>query len=124
MKTARFVLSDPPAHPQDALRRVFKALAVALEFNPAGEPVHLIFAGAGTRGPAVLNTPGHVPLDQQVLDSVAGVACGCADVFGTDERGLAGITTNAVPGTTGLPSLLGLQRDGFQILTFRATVAP
>jgi len=80
----------------------------------------LIFAGAGTRWPAVLNQASHPAhaLYQQVLDTVVGVSCGCADVFGADDQGLARITTNAVPGTTGLPSLLGLQRDGFQILTF------
>jgi hypothetical protein len=46
------------------------------------------------------------------------VSCGCADGFGAAAQGHARITTTAVPGTTGLPSLLGLPRDGFQILTF------
>ena len=120
MKTAIIVLSDPKAGTEEALGRVFNALAVALEFKQAGETVQIIFAGAGTRSPAALNKPGHPAhaLYKQVLDTVVGVSCGCADVFGADDQGLARITTHAVPGTTGLPSVLELQRDGFQILTF------
>lgn len=120
MKTAIIVLSDPKASSEEALGRVFSALAVAHEYKSAGETVQIIFAGAGTRWPAVLNQPAHPVhgLYKQVLDKVAGLSCGCADVFGADDQGLARITTNAVPGTSGLPSLLTLQRDGFQILTF------
>ncbi len=80
----------------------------------------MIFAGAGPRWPAVLNKPGHPAHAryEQALDTVGGVSCGCADGFGAEAQDLARITTTAVPGTTGLPSLLGLPRDGFQILTF------
>ncbi len=120
MKTALIVLSDPNAGTEEALGRVFNALAVAHEFKQAGTPVQLLFAGAGTRWPAVLNRAGHPAnaLYKQVLDTVVGVSCGCADVFGADDQGLARITTNAVPGTTGLPSVLSLQREGFQVITF------
>jgi len=80
----------------------------------------LIFAGAGTRWRAVLNKPGHPAraVYNPVLATVVGVSCGWADVFGDDDQGLARITTQAEPGTTGLPSLLGLQRAGFPILPF------
>jgi len=120
MKTAIIVLSDPKAGSDEALGRVFNALAVAFEYKSAGVPVQVLFAGAGTRWPAVLNQPAHPVhgLYKQVLDTVVGVSCGCADVFGADDQGLARITANAVPGTSGLPSLLGLQRDGFHLLTF------
>jgi hypothetical protein len=120
MKTAIIVLSDPKAGTEEALGRVFNALAVAHEYKSAGKTVQVLFAGAGTRWPAALNKASHPAhaLYKQVLDVVAGISCGCADVFGADDQGLARITTNAVPGTTGLPSLLALQRDGFQILTF------
>ena len=120
MKTAIIVLSDPKANSEEALGRVFNALAVALEYKNAGETVQLLFAGAGTRWPAALNKAGHPAhaLYKQVLDTVVGVSCGCADVFGADDQGLARITTNAVPGTTGLPSVLALERDGFHVLTF------
>ena len=120
MKTALIVLSDPKAGSEEALGRVFNALAVAHEFKSAGATVQLLFAGAGTRWPALLNKSGHPAhaLYKQVLDTVVGVSCGCADVFGADDQGLARITTNTVPGTTGLPSLLAFQRDGFNVLTF------
>lgn len=120
MKTAIIVLSDPKSGSEEALGRVFNALAVALEYKNAGETVQLLFAGAGTRWPAALNMSSHPahPLYKQVLDTVVGVSCGCADVFGADDQGLARITTHAVPGTTGLPSLLALRREGFQVLTF------
>jgi hypothetical protein len=55
---------------------------------------------------------------RQWLETVAGVSCGCADGFGAEDEGLARITTKPVPGTTGLPSVLALQREGFQVLTF------
>ncbi|MCX6942191.1 MAG: hypothetical protein NTX09_15935 [Verrucomicrobia bacterium] len=61
--------------------------------------------------------PAHA-LYKQMLDTVVGVSGGCAHVFGADEQGLTRITTNAVPDTADLPGLLGLQRGGFQILTF------
>lgn len=120
MKTAIIVLSDPKAGAEESLGRVFNALAAALEYKNAGATVQLLFAGAGTRWPAALNKSSHPanPLYKQVLDTVVGISCGCADVFGADDQGLARITTHAVPGTTGLPSLLALQRDGFQVLTF------
>jgi hypothetical protein len=120
MKTALIVLSDPKAGTEEALGRVFNALAVAHEFKSAGQAVQLLFAGAGTRWPAMLSQPGHPAhaLYRQVLDTVVGVSCGCADVFGADDQGLARITANAVPGTTGLPSVLALQREGFQVIAF------
>lgn len=120
MKTAIIVLSDPKANNEEALGRVFNAMTVAYEYKQAGETVQLLFAGTGTRWPATLNKASH-PLNglyKGVLDTVVGVSCGCADVFGADDQGIARITTNAVPGTSGMPSLLGLQRHGFQILTF------
>jgi hypothetical protein len=57
-----------------------------------------------------------------VADKVAGVSSGCADVFGarTDAEG-SGFTLvgdNAVPGTSGLPSLARYVADGYSVLTF------
>ena len=53
---------------------------------------------------------------------MAGVSCGCADVFGAREEvaesGFDLITDNPVPGTSGLPSLAKLVGDGYSILTF------
>ncbi len=61
-------------------------------------------------------------LFEAVKDTVAGVSCGCADVFGANEEavnsGFELIKDNPVPGTSGLASLRKLAADGFTILTF------
>ncbi|MGH8489834.1 MAG: hypothetical protein ACREXS_13450 [Gammaproteobacteria bacterium] len=53
---------------------------------------------------------------------MAGVSCGCADVLGAREGaaacGLDLLTENAVPNTTGLPSLARLTDEGYTVLTF------
>lgn len=61
-------------------------------------------------------------LFEAVRDKVAGVSCGCADVFGAaqdaEKEGFALIKDNAVPGTTGLVSLRNLIREGYNIVHF------
>lgn len=120
MKTALIILADPKSGSDEALGRVFNALAAAHELRQAGETVQVLFAGAGTRWPALLNQSSHPVngLYRLVFDSVVGVSCGCADVFGADDQGLARLTANPVPGTSGLHSVVALQREGYQILTF------
>jgi hypothetical protein len=49
---------------------------------------------------------------------VEGVSCGCADVFGANPSGFDLIKDNQVPGTTGLPSLIRMQQEGYSIITF------
>ena len=51
MKFAVFVLSDPKAG-EEALGRVFNALAFAAEAHASGDEVAIVFQGAGTRWPA------------------------------------------------------------------------
>ncbi len=57
-----------------------------------------------------------------VKDKVAGASCGCADVFGAQEGiaacGLELIKDNAIPHTSGLPSLARLTAEGYSVLTF------
>ena len=61
-------------------------------------------------------------LYKAVEDRVAGVSSGCADVFGARQdaelNGFCLVTTNEVPGTSGLPSLATYAADGYTILTF------
>lgn len=123
-KTAVIILSDPKGGGEEALGRCFNGLAAAYDAKTNQESVTILFQGAGTRWPATLSQadhPGH-GLYEQVRDTVAGVSCGCADVFdATEDAQAAGmdlITDNAVPGTTGLPSLRQLNRDGYRVLTF------
>ena len=57
-----------------------------------------------------------------VLGRAGPACCGCADVFGArqdaEANGFSLITSNAVPGTSGLPSLAAYAADGYTILTF------
>lgn len=124
MKTAIVVLSDPKPGSEEALGRVFNALAAAYDFQKNGEEVTVLFQGAGARWIAELTKEKHpaYELFNAVKESVKGVSCGCAAVFGaTNDVEAAGfelIKDNPVPGTPGLPSLRALAREGYTVLTF------
>ncbi len=123
-KAAILVLSDPKTGSEEALGRVFNALAAAYDFKNRGEEVTILFNGAGTRWIGELSKEDHPAhaLFEDVKDKVAGVSCGCADVFGgtedAEQSGFELIKDNPVPGTTGLPSLRNLAADGYTVLTF------
>jgi hypothetical protein len=122
-RTAIVVLSDPQGG-EEALGRVFNALAAAYDFKQKGQDVQLVFQGTGTRWTRLLTAPEHPAhaLYEAVQDKVAGVSAACAVVFGAREdaerNGFSLITGNAVPGTAGLPSLAAYASDGYTILTF------
>ena len=121
-QTTIIVLSDPSGG-DEALGRLFNALAAAYDFKRHERPVQLVFQGTGTRWPGVLANPEHPAhgLYEAVADTVAGASAGCAVVFGASDdvrdEGLPFIGTNAVPGTPGLPSLVEYTTNG-QVLTF------
>ena len=124
MKAAILVLSDPNHGQEEALGRVFNALATAFDYQQSGADVKVIFNGTGTRWIAELSKPENPvhTLFEAVKDTIAGVSCGCADVFGSAEEvetsGFDYLTDNAVPGTRGLPSVHKLASEGYAILTF------
>ena len=124
MKAALVVLSDPKSDSEEALGRLFNALAAAYDFKKRGDEVTLLFQGAGTRWIGEVSKTDHPAhaLFKEVEDKVAGVSCGCADVFGATEEvessGFDLIKDNAVPGTSGLPSLRNLAGEGYTVLTF------
>ena len=123
MKAAIVVLSDPKSG-EEALGRLFNALATAYDFKQKKQHVEVLFQGAGTRWAGVLLQTDHPAhgLYKAVEDTIAGVSSGCSDVFGArDEAERSGfdfIGDNAVPGTSGLPSLQRLASEGYTILTF------
>lgn len=123
MKTAIVVLSDPKGG-DEALGRLFNALAAAYDFKMRKEQVELVFQGAGTRWAGLLDTADHPAhaLFKAVEDTIAGVSHACADVFGSRESarksGFDLIGTNAVPGTSGLPSLAKYVTEGYTVITF------
>jgi hypothetical protein len=124
MKAAIIIFSDPKSNSEEALGRLFNALAAAYDFKQRGDEVQILFQGAGTRWAGELINTQHpaYTLFAAVKDTVAGVSCGCADVFGAQDgvaaSGFALLTENSVPNTTGLPSLARLTAEGYAILTF------
>ena len=123
MKTAVIVLSDPKGG-EEALGRVFNALAATYEFKATNQDVELVFLGAGTRWTGVLTRADHPAhaLYNAVADRVAGASLGCATVFGAleaaQEHGFELLKDNPVPGTPGLTSLAKYAADGYRLLTF------
>jgi len=123
-QAAILVLSDPKSGSDEALGRVFNALAAAYDYQTRGEEVTILFQGAGTRWIGELQKPEHPAhaLFNEVKDQVAGVSRGCADAFGgreeAEQSGFELITDNQVPNTSGLPSLHQLVSQGYAILTF------
>ncbi len=124
MKAAIVVLSDPKSGSEESLGRVFNALAAAYDFKQQGDEVTVRFQGTGTRWIGELSKAEHPAheLFEAVKDTVAGVSCGCADVFGANEEaeksGFELIKDNPIPGTSGLASLRKLAADGYTVLTF------
>ena len=85
-KTAIVVLSDPRAG-DEALGRLFNALAATYDFKQKHQDVQLIFQGTGTRWTGLLTKTDHPAhaLYKAVEDKVAGVSAGCAVAFGASE---------------------------------------
>ena len=124
MKTAVLVYADPKTGSEEALGRLFNALATTYEFKNKGDDVTLMFQGTGTRWIGELSQNDHPAYDlfEAVKDKVAGVSCGCADVFGATEEveksGFDLIKDNPIPSTSGLTSIRKLIDDGYTILNF------
>ncbi|MEN8132912.1 MAG: DsrE family protein [Pseudomonadota bacterium] len=124
MKAAITILSDPKMGSEEALGRVFNALAAAYDFKQQGDDVTVLFQGAGSRWIGELSKSDHPVhgLFEEVKDTVAGVSCGCAEVFGATEdvknSAFELVKDNAVPGTAGLPSLRKLASEGYTVLSF------
>ncbi|MDJ1471935.1 hypothetical protein [Xanthocytophaga flava] len=119
-KTAIVILSDPKSGSEEALGRVFNALAAAYDFKTAEEEIKIIFQGTATRWPEQLQKPEH-PVNALYLaveDKIEGISSGCATVFAANPSGFDLIKDNQVPGTTGLPSFIKLKNDGFNVLIF------
>ena len=122
-KTAIIVLSDPRGG-EEALGRVFNALAATYDFKQKQQDVQLVFQGTGTRWTGLLTQSDHPAhaLYKAVEDKVAGASAACSVFFDAKEEaqrnGFSLIANNPVPGTPGLPSLATYASDGYTILTF------
>ncbi len=124
MKIAIVVMSDPKSGSEEALGRVFNALAVASECKDKGDEVEVVFNGAGTRWPeelVKLTHPAH-GLYEAVRDVVTGASGACAAVFGTTESirssGVPIVKDNPLPGTAGVLSLRRYLSEGWSVMVF------
>ncbi len=119
-KVAIVVLSDPKSGTDEALGRVFNALASAYDYKQANQDDKIVFQGAGTRWPKELQKADHPAneLYKSLEANVEGISCGCADVFGADPAGLDLIKDSPVPGTSGVTSFAKLEQDGYRVLNF------
>ncbi len=123
MKFTVFVMSDPKAG-EEALGRVFNALAFAADAQANGDDVAIVFQGTGTRWPAELVKLGHPAreLYDAVRTLVAGASTACATVFGALDgvkaSGLPLLSDNALRGTPGLASMRRHLAEGRTALVF------
>ena len=124
MKTVVVIMSDPGSASEEALGRVFNALALASECKQKGDEVAVVFNGTGTRWPAELTKLSHPAnaLYNSVRDVVQGVSRGCAEVFGAKESaescGVPLKKDHALAGTAGLLSLRRYVADGWSMVVF------
>ncbi|MDA0692743.1 MAG: DsrE family protein [Nitrospinae bacterium] len=123
MKTAIIVMSDPKSG-DEAFGRLFNGLATAYESKTQGDDVTVAFLGAGSRWPEIVSKADHPAhaLFEEIKGSIAGVSCGCADVFGASEGvkacGVNLLKDNPIPGTNGVASLRKYVKEGYTILSF------
>lgn len=124
MKTAIIIMSDPKNGSEEALGRVFNALALASECKEKGDEVVVVFNGTGTRWPAELSKLSHPAngLYNSVRDAVQGASRGCAEVFGATEGikscGVPIVNDHALAGTVGLLSLRRYMAQGWNTVVF------
>lgn len=123
-KVAVVLLSDAKSGSDEAVGRLFNALAAVYDFKQRGDDVTLVFQGAGSRWAGELVNQEHpaYELFNSVKDKIAGVSCGCAEVFGAtdgaEQCGLDLIRDNRVPNTSGIASIAKFNADGYSVITF------
>ena len=123
MKIAIIILSDPKGG-EEALGRVFNALAVAHEGMERADQVEVVFNGAGTRWPEELAKVSHPAngLYNLVRETVKGASRGCAVVFGAakgvEASGTRLLQEKALPGTPGISDIRRYIADGWHTLVF------
>jgi hypothetical protein len=123
MKIAIIILSDPK-NGDEALGRVFNALAVAHESLQRADEVEVVFQGAGTRWPEELTKISHPAngLYNTVREVVKGASRGCAAAFGATKGveacGLPLLNDKSLAGTPGLSDIRRYAAEGWQTLIF------
>jgi hypothetical protein len=123
MKIAIVILSDPK-NGDEALGRVFNALAVAQESLQRSDEVEIVFNGAGSRWPEELAKVSHPAngLYHSVREAVKGVSHGCAVAFGANKGaeacGVPLLKDKLLAGTPGMADLRRYSAEGWHTLIF------
>lgn len=124
MKHALFILSDPTPGSDEATSRALNALGFADECVRSGDEVAIVFAGTGTRWPAVLAKPIHPAHAryQSLREHVLGASLSCAARNNATESlaaaGVPLIADNAVAGTQGVASFRRFYAEGWHVTVF------
>lgn len=116
-KAAVVVLADIETH--EGLGRVVNAMETAKEFKENGDPVSVVFDGAGTRWIGELARSDHNAhqLYLDVKDVISGACAYCAAAFHARDA----IRAEQIPLLEEFdrhPSLHKLVADGYQVITF------
>ena len=116
-KIAVLVLADTES-PGD-MGRVVNAMEVAKEFKEAGDPVQIVFDGAGTKWIKELTREDHDYKDlfESVRETISGACSYCAKAYGVREA----VAANDIPLLDEFdehPSVRKLVVAGYQVLTF------
>jgi len=123
-KTEVIILSDPKNGGEEALGRLFNALATAYDIKQSGYNVSIVFQGTGTRWPSLITQQDHPAhtLYQELKDNMTGASKGCAEIFDADQdvvkSGFDLISEASIPGTSGVPSAGKLLESKSNILVF------
>jgi hypothetical protein len=123
MKTAILVISNPDGG-DEALARLFNALAFAHEAKGQGDQVEIAFIGTGTRWPERLSQLGHPAntLYNAVRELIVGASRACSARWdatsSVEAAGHALISENKIPGTSGGVSIRHYLAEGWQTLVF------
>ena len=115
MKAAIIVLSDPKSGSEEALGRVFNALAAAYDFKQQGDEVTVRFQGTGTRWIGELSKaehPAHVAVEPLIVEH-NGDLIDARGIGGVDDSFHGDITeVGDLPAQVGIDRLLGTTDDG------------
>jgi len=115
-KTAFIILAAGDTH--ESLGRVVNALMGALEYVESGDPVQVVFDGAGTQAAAALAGADHKyhELLEKVRPKI--IVCSyCAGAYEVTEK-IKSANLPLVDEFKGHPSFRKLIEDGFQLLVF------
>lgn len=117
VKAAAVLLADTDS--PEGMGRMANALTTAREMKQEGDAVKVIFDGAGTKWAAELSGEHkYSKLLDQIRDEVGGACAYCSNAYNQVKDAVEAAGIDLIDDFDGHPSLRGLLRDGYQVLTF------